>query len=104
MGSAPSSTSATSERVGPEARGREAAAPAWDDMVVVGRVARTHGLRGHLVVAPETDFVEERFAPGATLWTRRGGGPGRGRFAGAGRRGGGRGVGGGGGGDGEGRL
>jgi 16S rRNA processing protein RimM len=41
-------------------------------MVVVGRVARTHGLRGHLVVAPETDFVEERFAPGSTLWTRQG--------------------------------
>lgn len=39
-------------------------------MVLVGRIARAHGLRGHVVVAPETDFVEERFAAGATLWTR----------------------------------
>ena len=42
----------------------------WDDMVVVGRVARPHGLRGQVVVAPETDFVAERFRSGATLWAR----------------------------------
>ena len=42
----------------------------WDDMVLVGRIARPHGIRGHVVVNPETDFVEERFAPGATFWTR----------------------------------
>jgi 16S rRNA processing protein RimM len=39
-------------------------------MVLVGRIARPHGIRGQVVVNPETDFVEERFAPGATLWTR----------------------------------
>ncbi len=39
-------------------------------MVVVGRIARPHGLRGQVAVNPQTDFVEERFAPGATLWTR----------------------------------
>jgi 16S rRNA processing protein RimM len=39
-------------------------------MVLVGRIARPHGLRGDVVVNPETDFAEERFAPGATLWTR----------------------------------
>jgi 16S rRNA processing protein RimM len=39
-------------------------------MVLVGRIARTHGIRGQVIVAPETDFVEERFAAGATLWTR----------------------------------
>jgi 16S rRNA processing protein RimM len=39
-------------------------------MAVVGRVARPHGLRGDVVVNPETDFVAERFRPGATLWTR----------------------------------
>jgi 16S rRNA processing protein RimM len=39
-------------------------------MVLVGRVTRPHGLRGHVVVAPETDFVEERFRAGATFWTR----------------------------------
>ena len=43
---------------------------AWDDMVLVGRIARPHGLKGHVVVNPETDFATERFAPGATLWTR----------------------------------
>jgi 16S rRNA processing protein RimM len=43
---------------------------AWDEMVVVGRVARSHGLRGDVVVNPETDFVEERFAAGATVWTK----------------------------------
>jgi 16S rRNA processing protein RimM len=45
----------------------------WDEMVVVGRVARPHGLRGDVVVNPETDFVAERFRPGATVWTRTGG-------------------------------
>ena len=44
--------------------------PAWDEMVLVGRVARTHGLRGQVVVNPETDFVAERFQPGAQVWTR----------------------------------
>jgi 16S rRNA processing protein RimM len=39
-------------------------------MVLVGRIARPHGIRGHVVVNPETDFVEDRFAAGATLWTR----------------------------------
>jgi 16S rRNA processing protein RimM len=39
-------------------------------MAVVGRVARPHGLRGDVVIKPETDFVAERFRPGATLWTR----------------------------------
>jgi 16S rRNA processing protein RimM len=42
----------------------------WDDMAVVGRVARPHGLRGDVVVKPETDFVAERFRPGAMVWTR----------------------------------
>lgn len=44
----------------------------WDDLVLVGRVVRTHGLRGDLVVQPETDFVAERFRVGAELWTRAG--------------------------------
>ena len=42
----------------------------FDAMVLVGRVARPHGIRGQVVVNPETDFVEERFAPGAVFWTR----------------------------------
>ncbi len=44
--------------------------PSWQDMAVVGRVARTHGLRGDVVVNPETDFAEERVRAGATLWTQ----------------------------------
>jgi 16S rRNA processing protein RimM len=42
----------------------------WDDMVLVGRIARPHGLRGQVAVNPETDFIEERFRPGATVWTK----------------------------------
>ena len=42
----------------------------WDDMVLVGRIARPHGVRGHVFVNPETDFLEDRFAPGAIFWTR----------------------------------
>jgi 16S rRNA processing protein RimM len=39
-------------------------------MVLVGRVARPHGIRGQVTVTPETDFVEDRFRVGATFWTR----------------------------------
>ena len=42
----------------------------WDQMALVGRIARPHGLRGQVLINPETDFVEERFAEGATVWTR----------------------------------
>ena len=42
--------------------------PPWDQMVLVGRVARPHGIRGQVVITPETDFVEDRFQAGATLW------------------------------------
>jgi len=45
----------------------------WDAMAVVGRIARAHGIRGQVIVNPETDFPEERFKPGATLYTERGG-------------------------------
>jgi 16S rRNA processing protein RimM len=41
---------------------------AWDDLVLVGRIARPHGLHGQVIVNPETDFPEERFVPGATMW------------------------------------
>ena len=49
--------------------------PDWSEMVLVGRVARPHGLRGEVVVEPETDFVEERFARGGRLWVEDGGAP-----------------------------
>jgi 16S rRNA processing protein RimM len=42
----------------------------WDQMVLVGRIARPHGIRGQVIVTPETDFVEDRFRSGATFWTQ----------------------------------
>lgn len=47
--------------------------PGWDDYALVGRVARAHGIRGQVIVNPETDFVESRFRPGAVLHVQRGG-------------------------------
>lgn len=47
----------------------------WDDMVLVGFVARTHGRHGQVIVNSETDFPEQRFREGATLFARRGNGP-----------------------------
>ncbi|MCX6551419.1 MAG: ribosome maturation factor RimM [Acidobacteria bacterium] len=43
---------------------------AWDDLVVVARIARSHGLRGEVILNPETDFPDERFAPGRRLLVR----------------------------------
>jgi 16S rRNA processing protein RimM len=39
-------------------------------MVLVGRIARPHGIRGQVIVTPDTDFVEERFQAGKIFWTR----------------------------------
>jgi len=39
-------------------------------MALVGRIAKPHGLRGEVVVNPETDFIDERYAKGASFWTR----------------------------------
>lgn len=38
-----------------------------DELVLVGRIARTHGIRGDVLVNPETDFPEERFVEGRVL-------------------------------------
>lgn len=43
----------------------------WDGLVLVGTIARPHGLKGQVAINPETDFAEERFAVGETLWTKR---------------------------------
>jgi 16S rRNA processing protein RimM len=40
----------------------------WDEMAVVGRIARPHGIRGQVVVNLETDFPHERFHPGAEFF------------------------------------
>ena len=47
----------------------------WDEMVLVGVVARTHGNRGEVILNSETDFPELRFRVGARLRARRGDGP-----------------------------
>ena len=43
-------------------------ASAWGEMAVVGRIARSHGLRGHVVIDPETDFPEVRYRVGEELF------------------------------------
>ncbi len=40
--------------------------PGGDDLLVVGRVIRPHGIRGAVIVAPESDWPE-RFDEGASL-------------------------------------
>ncbi len=60
-----SSTSATSTA------SAEAPAVAWDDMLLVGVVARTQGNRGEVIVNATTDFVDDRFGEDAVLWGRR---------------------------------
>lgn len=42
-------------------------------MALVGRIARAHGIRGQVIVNPESDFAHERFQPGAELYLERGG-------------------------------
>jgi 16S rRNA processing protein RimM len=39
----------------------------WEEMVVVGRVARAHGNKGAVIVNVETDFPERRFRVGNVL-------------------------------------
>jgi len=43
----------------------------WDEMALVGRIARTHGLRGQLFVNLDTDFPDARFRPGAEVFVQR---------------------------------
>jgi 16S rRNA processing protein RimM len=38
-----------------------------DDLLLVGTVARPHGIRGSVIVNPETDFADERFKVGEVL-------------------------------------
>jgi 16S rRNA processing protein RimM len=65
----------------PDAGGRESKRPVdapamagsgadWDELILVGVVARTHGTSGQVIVNPHTDFVDERFEVGARLDTR----------------------------------
>jgi 16S rRNA processing protein RimM len=45
----------------------------WDEMALVGRIARAHGIRGQVIVNLDTDFPAERFRPGAELFINRSG-------------------------------
>src|ERR1044072_3188780 len=45
----------------------------WHDMAVVGRIARTHGNKGQVIVNLDTDFPDQRFRPGAELFVQRNG-------------------------------
>ena len=45
----------------------------WTSMVSVGRVTRPQGNRGEVFVMSDTDFGDERFRPGAVLFTSRNG-------------------------------
>ena len=47
-------------------------APA-EDLVLVGTIERPHGLRGEVVVNPLTDFPDDRFVAGASLFAARAG-------------------------------
>ena len=47
----------------------------WDDMVVVGRIARAHGNRGQVIVNVETDFPARRFQPDRVVYLNADGGP-----------------------------
>jgi 16S rRNA processing protein RimM len=38
-----------------------------DDLLLVGTIARPHGIRGSVIVNPETDFADERFKVGEEL-------------------------------------
>ena len=38
---------------------------------MVGQIARAHGLRGQVIVNPETDFPRERFRVGGLLFVNR---------------------------------
>lgn len=43
----------------------------WENMVLVGKVSRSHGNKGQVIVNPETDFPERRFSVGQTMFVNR---------------------------------
>ena len=47
----------------------------WDDMVVVGHIARAHGNRAQVIVNVETDFPARRFQPGRVVYRNADRGP-----------------------------
>lgn len=53
----------------------QGSSPDWDDMVLVGVIARTHGNKGEVILNSHTDFGEDRFRVGARVFARLGTGP-----------------------------
>ena len=47
----------------------------WQEMVVVGCVARAHGKRGEVIINTETDFPEQRFRNDSEVFLDQGGIP-----------------------------
>ena len=45
------------------------------ELILIGRVARAHGNKGQVIVNPETDFPEERFAAGKAVFVGDAGAP-----------------------------
>ena len=45
----------------------DAGPPLWDEMIVVGRIARAHGNRGQVIANVETDLPDRRFRQGNAL-------------------------------------
>ncbi len=45
----------------------------WENMAVVGRIARAHGNKGQVIVNLDTDFPEQRFHVGSELFVQRNG-------------------------------
>jgi 16S rRNA processing protein RimM len=43
----------------------------WNEMALVGRIARAHGNKGQVIITVDTDFPGERFRPGAELFVER---------------------------------
>lgn len=52
--------------------GRSVSGSEWEEMVSVGCVARAHGNAGRVIINPNSDFIEERFRAGNTIYVRHG--------------------------------
>ena len=52
--------------------GARSPVPDWGDMILVGFIARSHGNKGQVILKSESDFPEQRFRVGATLYSRLG--------------------------------
>jgi 16S rRNA processing protein RimM len=61
------------DRATPDRHQQSPDAMDWNEMALVGRIARPHGIRGQVIVNLDTDFPETRFQSGAELFIERAG-------------------------------